>query len=386
MILKNYIRYYAGVISTKLGLNRLLKSIYILKASTFIEAIPSKKIRAAWIRRSLTTEDFVPFWSDIDLTILVSEASLSFPNDFLIKDIQFVPEFVFEDWKQAGGIRTKPSEMWLPLLADQPMSSASENSHLFLAFEISHELELIYRQIEEKFHQWDDPFTIISKQKLELELFRLEQMWNTKNYDILHVSRKELSKGHSTTLDFSNLLSRVDQLSKKLLENLPPPLNQYCADELICGEHEEISFLSLEIQNKKVVVVKNNKSAKDVILKYPEYFVTTLSYVQLIKGIGIQEQTLLNQLAKDNSYYYKFQRQRLATDLLGALIATDCTQVRFYYCFKNIEDFHESLSTKRTNLWHLIEEKWHTASLIFSNSDEKLTLGLAYLDVLRSLR
>jgi hypothetical protein len=100
----------------------------------------------------------------------------------------------------------------------------------------------------------------------------------------------------------------------------------------------------------------------------------------MIKGIGIQEQTLLNQIAKDKNYYFQFNLQRLANDLIGSVLVDTNNQTQLYYCFKNINDFHPVPG------WKDIDFRWQNDKIVHRNSQELLALASRFLEVLRSLR
>ena len=84
-------------------------------------------------------------------------------------------------------------------------------------------------------------------------------------------------------------------------------------------------------------------------------------------------------------YYFKFNKQRLAHDLVGSICLTQINATQLYYCFQNIKEFTQKVANLTPPLWEEIDKQWQTQQRFTLNSDELIDLSTRYLDLLASL-
>lgn len=384
MTIKDLLRLNLGRILSLPEIKPLFRDLYFSVAKIYQDQIHGIRINGAWIRRSATTQDFIPAWSDIDLTLLIDDQKLSafvLKDNLLVKDLQLVPLRFFDSWSKAGGLRNRQFRSWISLRQNSPTLKASPwNDREIIAFEIVHELYLLYFQLERKLHEVEGDWNSISIRKLKVEIERLHVFWDTHNPEWLLKPRSEI------LLNDEQFFQRLDQLNEKLTLAINPHFRTYSFDPLIQKQNEDCNFLNLQIGGRTVMTVPHLTSLPKIIEKYSDYFVCSETFLKLIKAVGVQEQTLLNQLARDkSSYYFHYNLQRLATDLLGAYLLYPDNQSVLYYCFRNIHEFTSEVAKTESPYWQTIEAKWTEEGRLPLQTHDLASLVKAYLDVLASL-
>ncbi len=176
-------------------------------------------------------------------------------------------------------------------------------------------------------------------------------------------------------------LSRHEQFWEEILQALEKPMAEYPLNDLMKYPNEETGPLYLKIRNRDVILVKNIPMYLKVAEENPHHFIATPNFIRLLKGVGIQEQTLLNKTASTtNPYYIKFNRQRLAHDLIGTLLQDIENESRLYYCFRNNQEFLDSFGWGSAPHW---EELMHgPEGKVPWTREELLRKSLANLEVL----
>lgn len=362
----------------------LFRDLYISVARIYQDQIKDLNICGAWIRRSATTQDFIPAWSDIDLTLLIDDQNLSgitLKNNLLVKDLQIIPLRFFKSWCLAGGLRNRQFESWISL---RPYSPTLEPSPFLnreiIAFELVHELYLLYFQLERKLHGQADEWSHISVRKLKAEIARLYYYWDSKDTQWLLKPRAEIP------VNDADFFQRLDQLLEKLRLSLHPHFQAYNFDPLIEQQMEGKNILNLRIGNQTVMTIPEMTSLTSELKHYPDYFVCSETFLKIIKAVGVQEQTLLNELARNRtSFYFHYNLQRLATDLVGAYLLYPENHTQLYYCFRNIHEFTMAVAETESPDWHVIERKWTEEGHLPLQTHDLAGLVKAYLEVLTSL-
>lgn len=336
-------RHTLGVALTWLGLKEFTRRIYIAHARWHVRKHRSRFV-GAWVRRSLVTEDFVPVASDIDLTVLISIDRLEdFPDSgflktILIRDTQIVVKEFLDPWLETGGFRNRQIPAWLSLIhtSGNTLRDVPPDADHALAFDLAQEAFLLYRQIET--HR-SSPELSRAEAKLWREIERLRVYWHTRDPEVLMAPRKlfELPEGRS------ELLGSLEAFSEELLKVLPAPLADFTVEPLIKEKGIPGSDLYLEVLRRPVFLLEDLSVAASIPR---EKFLVTRNFLRLLKGTGIQEQTLLNRAAREIRYYRNFNRQRLAHDLVQALILEPKNTSQIFYCFKNIDEFLSALGAE----------------------------------------
>ncbi len=391
--MKNFIRYFLGQLVLLFGLREFFRFLYIAHGKHFISK-RQKLISKSWARRSVVTNDFIPFVSDLDVTILIDDTKITemfygqmFKADLLIRDIQFVSPAFYSTWLRTGGLRNRQINHWLPLSGGEHLLRLpQEKQKSIIAFEIAHEVFLLYRQLQEHL-----PFGITSlsykkqaSQKLCLELKRLQIFWETSDESILWISRKDISLQLNTKSDLIQFLESQNHFWGELLENLTFPLGQFDMKPLVKETTDLGSELRLTMNLLPVFVTDNFQNLARLRQGQPK-FVCTRNFLCLVKGVGVQEQTELNQLAKDkNGYYFGFNQQRLAHDLIHTLITAPDNASRLFFCFKNIKEFAEASANQIPREWPEVDRWDHQGPFPFQGQ-HLLDISLRHLELLRSL-
>jgi predicted nucleotidyltransferase len=384
---KNSLRYLLAQMTLTLGLSESVRRLYLRRAKTYVSALDQNAVKEVWVRRSVTNQDFKAFLSDIDLTVVVDENLLSqlhFPHDLLVKDIQIVPQKFLSTWLSAGGFRNYLQEDWIPLKSNstlQPRKKIEDKS--ILAFELGHEIYLLYHQLEKKFHEGSDPLIHISREKLVAELNRVQQFWIKNDQSLLKEPRKNFVVQES----FQNFIKKQDFFWQELTFHLEPPLNDYPIEDLIEAEFPDYYEMNLEMRGKQVLIVKKTDSLERFFTSHPHHFVVTENFFKLVKSVGVQEQDELNKLAhKKKGYYFDYNLQRLATDLVGAVVQYKEDHRLLYFCLKNIQEFTFAVTGQTVSDWESLEENWQKHDLIYRNNGELMELCRGYLEVLEGMR
>src|SRR5690606_1046285 len=135
----------------------------------------------------------------------------------------------------------------------------------------------------------------------------------------------------------------MDDFWKELLQTVRSPMNSFSWTPAIYAVDNMGTELGIEIDGRRIYMVKEPADLGKALLRFPDNFVTTTSFTELIKGIGVQEQTFVNRLAaKGEGYYRRFNGQRLAHDLIGAMLLEPENKTQLYYCFLNVHEFAQA--------------------------------------------
>ncbi|MES2528053.1 MAG: hypothetical protein V4598_13245 [Bdellovibrionota bacterium] len=380
----------AGQFLAKNGFSEKIRSFYFGMATKFVNKLPSHMVEAAWIRRSAANEDFLPVVSDIDITILIKDLDFSqmksgknLKTSPLMQDIQFVSTRFLNAWLETGGFRNYQIPQWkqihgIPFQLSSPSSGTEE-----LAFEIAYEVHLVFKQIAMKILDRNFSGEEYSRdiQKLGLEIFRLKNFWESRDPE--WTLKKRDSIPFSGTLP--ELFTILENLCRSLIDELEPPLNVYDWKKTITSEDDLGYETAISFKGHPIFVLKDPSQILVSRKKKAGRFIVTPSYLQMMKGIGIQEQTLLNRLAKEHAYYRKFSCQRLAHDLIGALMLEPENTEQLYFCFYNIAEFHHALTGKFPDKWPEIESNWKKFRDLRLKREELERLSVSYLDHLEAL-
>jgi hypothetical protein len=125
---------------------------------------------------------------------------------------------------------------------------------------------------------------------------------------------------------------------------------------------------------------------RSISRKFRSDFVVTSEFVSLIKGIGIQDQPLLNRLAwQESGYYRDFCTQRLAHDLIGSVLLDPENSRQLYFCLKNIDEFLKGFIEYPPTGWSQISSWKETEPFPLSR---EMILSEVYLnlELLESIR
>jgi hypothetical protein len=387
---KDFIRYFGGKIFGCGILLPYFKNLYFLVAQNYLNSLNSHTVKACWIRRSLTGQDFTPLWSDIDITLLVNEKSatqFTLPSNILVKDIQIVSDEHLSSWINSGGYRNRQITNWIQLSGSVQILPPPEQSSEILAFELAHESFLLYQQLEEKLHQPKSKWLVEGTYKLIAELDRVLHYWVGREERFLFVPREEVLPRNVFIFEhISSYLSKYETIWEEIFAALAPELKQFKPEEYFNTHDSEHQILNLSIKGRQVLLVRDVVNVPYFIGQFPNHFVCSTTFLKMIKGVGVQEQSLLNNLAKTGGYYYQFNLQRLANDLLGTMLLNPTNKQQLFYCLKNINDFYLVLKSISVPGWHQIESNWSHSEIPKRNSQELLVMCPQFLEVLRSLR
>jgi hypothetical protein len=390
-MMKEFIRYYLGFFVKDGYLYEKLRQFYFFWALRFARNCAGEGVVGVWVRRSLTTKDFVPFWSDIDLTVVIQEESfhkISLNPDLLVQDIQIISDKHLHSWLRTGGVRNRQINHWIRLIGRLELHLPPQENDGILAFELVHEFYLLYHQLEKKLHhQTSSSWQKESTWKLLAEMKRITLFWKTKDLQVLSTLRADLlPRENVDPANLREVFLSLDQCWGEILGHLQSPLGEFDVAELIISETPDHHLLNLTIQDKPVVIAKDAGKIPGLMEQFPESFLCTYNFVKMIKGAGVQEQTLLNQLARDRkSYYFDFNLQRLAHDLLGCFFLSPNQLTQLYYCYKNIHDFYLALTGQECFYWKEIEDRW-AKGIIYHNHQELTQFTARFLEELNSLR
>lgn len=396
--IKNGIRLHLGIISNGIGLTSYLRLLYQSLAEIYLSRQPSGLIKAAWLRRSTVNKDFIPFWSDIDLTLLIDDSrdallklKKSIEKSNPIQDIQYVSIRYFDSWLQTAGFRNRACKEWKQVFGPpNPLLPSKFSKREIIAFELAYEVHLLFKQLEGKISSFQsDPsrWNSVSIKKLMADLTKLKIYWETKDETVLNHPRNiYLLKEPITTENYGDFLRQQDIFWGELLRSLPFPINKFQVDSYIKSQDKNGSSLYIKVNNKYSFLIRDFSNIKDIINDYGDMFLTTTNFINLIKGVGIQEQNLLNELAIDHtSYYFKFNQQRLAHDLIGAFLDSHCKSSQLYFCFRNIKEFMEATSNTLPPDWEIINSTWSDKNDLLFDDDFLADLVSRHLDLLHGL-
>ncbi len=380
----------AGQFLAGSGLSEKIRSIYFGMAVNFVKKLPSSMVEAAWVRRSAANEDFLPIVSDIDITILIKDLDFSemksgkkLRTSPLMQDIQFISTRFLDAWMETGGFRNYQIPQWkqiygIPTQLRLPSSGTEE-----IAFEVAYEVHLVFKQIALKIFEHDFSAQSVNRdiRKLSLEIYRLKNFWDSRDKSWALKRRDDIPPIGG----LPELFSTLEELCRSLIEELEPPLNVYDWKKTVTHEDEYGFDTAISFKGHPIYVLKNPAGILPARKMKSGRFMVTPSYLQMIKGIGVQEQSLLNRLAREHSYYRKFSCQRLGHDLIGALILEPENTEQLYFCFFNIAEFHHAITGEFPVKWPEIESNWKNSRELRLKRDELEKLSVTYLDHLEAL-
>lgn len=387
--MKNTLRWLLGKTLSSLGLSEKVRAFYFRMAGNFIARLPGNCVEAAWIRRSAANEDFFPVVSDIDLTVLINDQDLKslftgrpLPRPRLMQDIQFLSKRFLSAWEETGGFRNYQFSHWrqiygIPVQLNGPQSGREE-----LAFELAYETHLVYKQLALKLLSSD--FSGSARKdmtKLSQELNRIKLFWESGDKGWATAPRKDIPSPGG----IPETLILLEELCRSLIGELEPPLNIYDWTKTVTGEDEFGFETAISFRGHPIFVLKDPKTVLTVRELKPGTFISTSSYLQMMKGIGIQEQGHLNRVAREHSYYRKFSCQRLAHDLIGAIILEPDNLEQLYFCFYNISHFSHAIRGEFPDKWQEIESFWARHKKLPWSADELERICVTYLDHIESL-
>lgn len=390
--LKNFIRFYLGHILRDIGLKEFIRYLQIELTKVSISQF-STHVKAAWIRRSIVTDEYLPLCSDTDSTIVLDNKGVEkfidrgFLKETLIfKDTQIVTEERFDDWLLTGGIRNRQVKNWKRLIDTHLLLSPPNNYQTeIIAFELTYEVFLLYRQLEEKMTQSqsnNSQMLLYSIQKLLKELYKVKAFWESKEESVLYSSRYL----YVIDKDPIKAISGLNSFFQDLLDNLNPKLQNYPLENMVIKTDPLGKVMAFNINQKPVLIVDDQESYKRALVKSDSYFISYMALIKIIKGAGIQEQTLVNQLATDkSSYYYSFCRQRLTHDLVRAAIISPEDHQQLYYCFYNIHVFLTHFKVYSPSLWNMVSIEWKLNGRVHSSKRPLKRLVAGFLDQIQRI-
>lgn len=300
-----------------------------------------------------------------------------------MQDIQFLSRRFLGAWTETGGFRNYQLSQWKqiygkPIQLKVPSSNTEER-----AFELAYEVHLVFKQLATKILQPDFGSSTASKDslKLSLELNRLKYFWETGDLTWAVKKRSEIPSAG----DVPAVYQMVDDLCRSLIEELEPPLNVYNWMKAVTKEDELGYETAISFKGHPIFVLKNPKDILEARKTRNKTFFVTGAYLQMMKGIGVQEQDHLNRVAREHPYYRKFSCQRLANDLIGALILEPDDIPQLYFCFFNISHFHHAITGKFPDKWPEIEKGWALRKDLPWQGETLERVCVTYLDHLEAL-
>jgi hypothetical protein len=383
--MKQKLRYIFGKILKAAGTTQLVHKLYLRLARNYLNK-SGQHVKNAWVRRSMTSVDFTPVVSDIDLTVLINISSIpelmrsrALSPQHLIRDVQIVSEEFLHDWEETGGFRNRQIPAWIPVQGDHKLLTPTTTEKRELAFELAHEVFLLYSQLAIKLIEGEKP----AIRKLGLELERLFDYWQSPDSELIFAPREKFFS-EDLNSDFVRFLIRQEKFWGELLSRLQPPMGEYDLTLLENDKQSYGSTLFLNIDSRPVFLLNDINKLNDALKSHSAYFIATPNFIRLLKGCGVQEQELLNHVAsRIPGYYRKFCRQRLAHDLIGTLLQDPDNQRRLFYCVKNNQEFLRHFSLEAPG-WSTLREQ--PEGNIPWNREEQLDYGLRNLEVLGRVR
>jgi hypothetical protein len=390
---KEDLRLLIGSSLQSAGLTEPFRKLYTWVAKSYLWNFKTETIKAAWIRRSLVTSDFVPVCSDIDMTILIDDQRLeeiALANRFTkfhpVRDVQFVGLRFFKAWKDAGGFRNRQFENWkqihgIKLELKCPPKVTKEE----LAFEMGYEVHLLYLQIQSKLktiriHHSDQNKKSLLKLLREMERLRL--YWENGDKRLITLHRENIPFNYSILSYFEIM----DNFWSELLKSLTPPLDTFEWKDMVSSIDSKGFEINVEIAQQRVFIPNNCRDLWDTLLSHQNNFICSSNFLKLIKGIGLQEQTLLNELAaQKNTYYLNFSMQRLAHDLLGAILLSPDNHEQLYYCFANINAFCLEVQKSNSPFWEEIYQSWQLTKRLPYSHPDLIKVCMANLDQIAAI-
>jgi hypothetical protein len=381
MEMKSLFRWLIGSLLAKVGLTNCFRIFYRLYAEALIRALNPQVLKAAWIRRSVVNSDFIPLVSDLDLTILIDDKRFQelsknsrFPYWPLAKDVQIISHRFADAWMETGGFRNYQFAGWKQIQGSPKNLKNPESKREERAFEVAFEIHLIYKQIATRKRNRRELL------KLSRELKRIQLFWSTGQLSWVMEERQKIPFDG----DEADTLILLDELCTEIIQELEPPLNVYDWRGTIISEDSIGYEININFKGQPIFVMKDPTKILEARKKRSHFYFVTPSYIQMIKGIGVQEQSGLNRLAKEHPYYRRFSCQRLAHDLLGASILEPDNSEQLFFCFYNISFFIFEITGEFPQIWPAIEISWKDNRMNSIKGKELERLIIANLDLLAS--
>lgn len=367
MMFKQKIRFLLGFLIKKLNLSNTGKFIlfHFTKIQSFIVLDSNVEL---YFRRSITGKDFIPFWSDIDVTLIIKDnelgklrkslkkiSFLTAINPFL-KDIELVDGATNLHWLDYSGIKNWNKSAWLSQGGEKLQNK--EWKDLFIqeiCYNLVWEHRFLYEQLNKKinlfFQKKISRLDLISAYKIiaDIEglLFILKSQTVLSRKDILKSYKLygEVDKIYFThdeiKLHFEFIMEKFSVLTNKIFTSLGLILKKQLDDfeepfEIHLGQIEEnivfFNFKSVFVEDfNKVSLEKYLGQAEGIIVLTPKLY-------KIYKICGVQEIDILIGLSQKPPYQFvnKYLNVRLLQDYIQAILEKKDELVLFF-CRINIE-------------------------------------------------
>ncbi len=375
--LRKTIRYHLGTLALRLGLVNFFREFQLLLARAWV-LTKKEALRSAWARRSIVTQDYIPFWSDVDISAVIEDRPIasslyrqSLLNRLMVSDTQYICSSFYQEWMKTGGLRNRQCKNWLALKKNQhELPFLFDKGRDLIAFEVAHEGFLLYRQFMQKLATYScsaNPFDLYSLIKLAKDLTRLRTFWETQDESVLYRERASFSIQN----DWEKFIHSLDSFWEDLAQSVHPLFMTYSEEIYVSIVSEEGSLLDFEFDGRKVFMLHTDFRGELFSLLKKGYFPARSTFVRLMKGVGVHEQTFINQLAREyHPYYYPYCLQRLANDLVNSALEAPQDHGRLFYCYFNIKEFLYAFDVVYPG-WDEVQSRWETRQLAY-DSDHSL--------------
>jgi hypothetical protein len=325
---KENIRFY---LAYYLGLKPIVREIHIFFAKFFIYFLPVDAIHSVYLRRSILNDDFVPFLSDMDMTLVLNPLKY---NDlvllkkrigrlkkvfFLIKDIEYISIQTFSQWQECGGVRSYQYPRWQCIKGNKlPDILKGKKSMSHHAFDLFYELMHLYIQFEKiAARKSYNQFCHYQLAKFQFELTSLISFWSTKNTDALDQRRKiwPLNKNINAESMIKDFYLKIDYLADQLFEVLEISFKSINVSDFVLRNEDGVCYTNKEF-NSKLAVFSAHKA---YISFTSSIFLIPKSLFGGVIACGFYQHDFLIKTAKVDSYYRNYLYQRCYNDLLGAI-------------------------------------------------------------------
>jgi hypothetical protein len=367
------LRYWIGLFWS-LSLMRRAGRWFFLNYSHFIlRKLRLPEVKAAYFRRSITSTDFVPFWSDIDLTIVIQSVDANnyqsverFYNNvqkFLpwVCDIEVIEERFLASWANSGGYRKWYAESWIVIWGEKLQAKLYPARVSQRAFDLAWEYRFLYQQLQSFFYQIESGnggrFSYIGLRKVIADIIFLSRINLFSETLPKTQSREEILESFfsdpfwsfKTSLvpftDSSDELKRIHiRLHNKILENisvnLSGYLNGYDVSSFYNFNENEPQLANLLLFGKKTYLMKVFDIEKMDDLGRSNRIWIDLETLRIFKAIGVQEHDYIYKFLSESDFDFleDYMRQRLSQDHYQALLERG-SEERLYYCKQNISGF-----------------------------------------------
>lgn len=363
----SFLRFLLGHFSSQLKLNEILRTAFLLVTRLQMKIFLDSNLRI-YFRRSITNKNFIPFWSDIDITVIIVETNLSRLREALkkirlltvinpfLKDIEMVDGAYFNEWLIAGGYKNWIRSNWknyqeIPQLEDVDYVSLPDEE---LIYTLIWEHRFLYEQLNIKLNKFAQgqfsQVDLINAYKLLADIEILVHFWNDKRL----IERRQVLTNYSGYLDLNKLFLDKEKFNNHvhfiithfslLTEKLVAELN------LSLPESEEFSYLEewpkINALNDKITFFQRpcffvgnfNDTNWSLNLSRGDTTVLTPKLYKLYKLCGVQELDHIVKLIDKTTY--KFLKNtlsvRMLQDYLQAIVGEKNESV-LLFCRKNTD-------------------------------------------------